>query len=202
MAHRFATPIVTYALLIACALTFLLQLQLGDDVAVTGALWPLGPQFHLWQLVSYAFLHGDIMHLAFNAFGLYLFGRDVERMIGARRFIALYTTSVLAAAAAQLAVGVVTGSPWPTVGASGGLFGVMLVFALLFPRATIVLLFRPIPMPAWLFVTLYAIAELWMGVTGTMQGVAHFAHLGGLVGGAWMWAHWRMQRQRMRGPLD
>jgi membrane associated rhomboid family serine protease len=85
------------------------------------------------------------------------------------------------------------GSMVPTIGASGGLFGLLMGFALIFPHRTIVLLIPPIPLPAWLFVTLYGLIELTMGVTATASGIAHFAHLGGLVGGWLVIRYWRGQ---------
>ncbi len=193
---RTHTPIFSRSIIGLCVLVFLAQMQLSEALLVRGALWPIGPDFAPWQLVSYAFLHGGSTHLLFNMLGLHMFGADVERIIGPRRFALLYVASVICAALAQLAVNAVTASPWPTVGASGGLFGVMLVFALLFPKAKIVPLIPPIPMPAWLFVSLYAGLELWLGVTGTQQGVAHFAHLGGLVGGVLVWLYWRAEFAR------
>ncbi|MBK7042541.1 MAG: rhomboid family intramembrane serine protease [Rhodanobacteraceae bacterium] len=193
---RLHTPVVGRSLIGVCVLVFLLQAQTSGTVLANAALWPLGPDFAPWQVLSYAFLHGRFTHLLFNMLGLYMFGGDVERIIGPSRFALLFFSSVVCAALAQLAVNHITASPWPTVGASGGLFGVMLVFALLFPKAKVVPLIPPIPMPAWLFVTLYAAVELWMGVTGTQQGVAHFAHLGGLVGGALVWLYWRAEFHR------
>jgi membrane associated rhomboid family serine protease len=87
--------------------------------------------------------------------------------------------------------------PYPTVGASGGVFGLLLAFGLYFPRRMVMLIFPPIPMPAWLFVTLYGALELFLGVTGTAQGVAHFAHLGGMAGGFVAIRYWR-SRSRLR----
>ena len=196
--YRFHAPVVSRSIIVACVLVFIAQGQLPEALTIKGALWPLKPDFAFWQIVSYGFLHGGLTHLLFNMLGLHMFGADVERIIGPRRFAFLYIASVIFAALAQLAVNAITASPWPTVGASGGLFGVMLVFALLFPKAKIVPLIPPIPMPAWLFVTLYAGVELWMGVTGTQQGVAHFAHLGGLLGGALVWLYWRAEFARQR----
>jgi membrane associated rhomboid family serine protease len=190
------SPLVSRGIIGLCALVYFAQGQMPETLMIEGALWPLGPDFAAWQIVSYGFLHGGLTHLLFNMLGLHMFGGDVERIIGPRRFAFLYFASVICAALAQLAVNAATASPWPTVGASGGLFGVMLVFALLFPKAKIVPLIPPIPMPAWLFVSLYAGLELWMGVTGTMQGVAHFAHLGGLVGGVLVWVYWRAEFAR------
>jgi membrane associated rhomboid family serine protease len=146
------------------------------------ALWPLGPQFHPWQMVTYAFIHGGLAHIAFNMLGLAVFGTDLERVWGSLRLINCYLLSVLAAAATQLLFSAATGSTGPTIGASGGVFGLLLAFAMLFPQRQIVLLFPPIPMPAWVFALGYAVLELALGVTGTEAGVAHFAHLGGMLG--------------------
>ena len=144
-------------------------------------------------MITYAFLHGGIGHLFFNMLGLWMFGSELERAWGAKRFIQFYTASVLAAAAAQLLVTAVLGSVFPTVGASGGLFGLLLAFGMMFPNRTIVPLFPPIPMKAKVFVALYGGLELLLGVTGTASGVAHFAHLGGMLGGFLMLRYWRGQ---------
>jgi membrane associated rhomboid family serine protease len=148
--------------------------------------------FQPWQVVSYAFLHENVTHLLFNMLALFMFGRDLERLWGGKRFLNLYLASVISAALAQLAFAAAAGAePYPTIGASGGVFGVLLGFAMFFPRRTILLLFPPIPMPAWLFVTLYGLLELGLGVSGTQQGVAHFAHLGGMLGAWLLIQYWR-----------
>ena len=114
-------------------------------------------------------------------------------MWGAPRFIRFYTASVLSAAATQLIVTWLLGSFYPTVGASGGIFGLLLAFGMMFPNRTIVLLITPIPMKAKTFVAVYGALELFLGVTGTQEGVAHFAHLGGMLGGYLMIRYWRGQ---------
>lgn len=157
---------------------------IGGEALLTGlALWPFGAGFMPWQLLTYALLHANLMHLAFNMYGLWMFGRDLERLLGRGGFLALYSASVLSAAAAQMIVTTLTGSVYPTIGASGGVFGVLLAFAVCFPERIVVLIFPPVALPARLFVALYAIMELTLGVTATQAGVAHFAHLGGMVGG-------------------
>jgi membrane associated rhomboid family serine protease len=197
-------PPVTRALIVANVAVFALQILLGERFVVALALWPLGsasvlgPEsgagFNLWQLVTYAFLHGNTLHLFFNLFALYMFGGDVERVFGPRRYLQYYFVAVIVAAVTQLVVsGVASGTPYPTVGASGGVFGLLLAFGMLYPRRMIMLIFPPVPMPAWLFVTLYGALELYLGVTGTSQGVAHFAHLGGMLGGYLMLRRWRGQ---------
>lgn len=168
------------------------------------ALWPWHtsglrgvPPFEIWQLVSYGFLHGGLTHLLFNMFALFMFGSEIERVLGMQRYLIYYFVAVIGAAVAQLVVMAVTGSPpVPTVGASGAVFGILLAFGMAFPHRRIMLLIPPIPMPAWLFVTLYGLIELAMGVFGTQKGVAHFAHLGGMAAGFILLRYWRWSRQR------
>jgi membrane associated rhomboid family serine protease len=183
----FSMPPMTQALIIANALAFLLQNGVGDDLIAPLALWPIGSAFMPWQIVTYAFLHGSITHVLFNMFGVYMFGSDLERVWGSRRFLVYYTICVISAAVAQLIVAAVTGAVYPTIGASGGVFGILLAFAMVFPRRMIMPLIPPIPMRAPIFVAIYGALELFLGVTGTQAGVAHFAHLGGMAGGyLWM----------------
>ena len=157
------------------------------------ALWPVGSGFAPWQLASYALLHGGVLHLAFNMYGLWMFGAELERLWGPRRLLQYYVVSVLVAGAVQLLVASDAPVPYPTVGASGGLFGLLLGYAMMFPQRTLMLLFPPIPMPAWLFAVVFGLLELTLGVTGEPSGVAHFAHLGGMVGGWLMLRYWRGQ---------
>ena len=178
----------------------------GGLYAGAFALWPFATAdqyqnvaFAPWQLLSYAFLHGSLTHLAFNMFALYMFGGAIERVFGARRYLAYYLVCVLSAALAQLAVAAMSGAIYPTVGASGGVFGLLLAYGLYFPNNRVMLLFPPIPMPARVFVFLYAAIELFLGVTGTQEGVAHFAHLGGMVGGYLMLRYWRGRQTAWRG---
>jgi membrane associated rhomboid family serine protease len=183
-------PPVTQALLLINVAAFCIDLFLGPWFTRLFALWPLGHGFLPWQVGTYAFLHGGIGHLFFNMLGLWMFGAELERVWGQKRFMQFYAASVLAAAAMQLLVCAVLGSVFPTVGASGGLFGLLLAFGMLFPNRTIVPLFPPIPMKAKYFVALYGGLELFLGVTGTASGVAHFAHLGGMLGGFLMLRYW------------
>jgi membrane associated rhomboid family serine protease len=185
---------VVQPLIIATVIGFLAQLAIGEyATTVLFGLWPLGVNFMPWQLVTYAFLHGSLMHLAFNMFGLWMFGRELEYLLGRRSFLQLYFASVLSAALMQLLVSSLTGSVYPTIGASGGVFGLLLAYGMFFPNRTVMLLFPPIPMPARVFVVVYAGLELFLGVTGTQEGVAHFAHLGGMVG-AYLVLRYRRRR--------
>jgi membrane associated rhomboid family serine protease len=186
-------PPVTQALLFANIAVFVLQmsgaLPLGEL-----ALWPPGgleSQFEVWQIVTYAFLHANLAHIFFNMLGLYMFGAEVERLFGSRFYAAYYFGCVVSAALCHLAVTAWMGvAPYPTVGASGGVYGLLLAFGVYFPHRRVLLLFPPIPLPARVFVIAFAALELAFGVTGTAAGVAHFAHLGGMLGG-WLMIQYR-----------
>jgi rhomboid family protein len=190
----FSLPPVTQALIVINALVFLAESVLGDSVTSLLALWPLGPQFMPWQVVTYAFVHAGLPHLLFNMFGVYMFGSDLERVWGRRRYLWYYLTCALSAAVAQIGVASLTGAYYPAVGASGAVFGLLLAYAMTFPNRTIMPLFPPIPMRAPMFVTVYGVLELVLGVTGTQSGVAHFAHLGGLAGGFLFMRFWKAWR--------
>ena len=127
-----------------------------------------------------------------------MFGGAIERVFGGRRYLVYYFMSVIAAAVTQLLVAALTGGVYPTVGASGGVFGLLLAYGIYFPTSRAMLLFPPIPMPARLFVVIYAVIELYLGVTGTQEGVAHFAHLGGMLGGYLTLRYWRGSTRRLR----
>jgi membrane associated rhomboid family serine protease len=184
-------PPATRALILVNVGVFLLQIVAGDPMLGLFALWPLHSDlFRPWQLITYGFLHGSPLHVFVNMLALFMFGGALERYWGGRRLVIFFLVCVLSAALTQLAVEPPAAQE-PTIGASGGIFGVLLAFAWYFPRQRVMLLFPPIPMPAWLFVTLYALLELFFGVTGRQPGVAHFAHLGGLLGGALCILYWR-----------
>jgi membrane associated rhomboid family serine protease len=190
------------ALIAANVAVFVLQKQSTETMEVLFALWPLqaidGPSnFHVWQIVTYSFLHSteNLSHLLFNMFGVWMFGTWIERSEGPWRFLACYFASVVTAALTQLFVPMVFGAaPEPTIGASGGVFGLILACAVMFPTSKVAVYFL-IPMPTWLFALLYAAIELFQGVTGAQSGVAHFAHLGGMVGSALVVTLWRARPQ-------
>jgi membrane associated rhomboid family serine protease len=191
-------PPVTRALLLANVAVFLLQQVTGNLLVIHFALWPLGPSpyddfagFQFWQVVTYGFLHGGVTHILFNMLALWMFGGTIEQLFGPRPFALYYFVCVIGAALTQLAVMhfFPTGY-FPTLGASGGIFGLLLAFGMLFPHERILLYFA-IPIPAWLFVTGYGATELFLGVTGHQEGVAHFAHLGGLAFGFVLIQYWR-----------
>ncbi len=145
-----------------------------------GALWPLGSGlFQPWQVVSYMFLHGGLSHIFFNLFALWMFGQSIENYWGTRRFTWYYFLTGIGAAICQLLVS----SGAPTVGASGAVYGILLAFGMMFPNRPIMLLFFPFPIKAKYFVAGFGAIELISGITRTDSGVAHFAHLGGMVVG-------------------
>ena len=203
----FHLPRVTKALLIANIVGFVLQWLLGDGRLLAFMLWPLGgdvydpagmaPSFMPWQLLSYAFLHGGFAHIAFNMLALVMFGAPLEYTWGERRYLTYYLVCVVGAGLCQLGVGswaVASGTdPYPTIGASGGVFGLLLAYGMLFPNQRVMLLFPPIPMKARTFVILFGVAELVLGFTGWQPGVAHFAHLGGMLFGWLVIRYWRGQ---------
>lgn len=202
-------PPATKALLLACGLIFLLQSQLGEVAFLNFMLWPAGEYalgmyegrmitagFLPWQLLSYGFLHGSVAHLAFNALALFMFGSAVEQVWGARRYAYYVLFCIVGAGLIQLAVAtwsVSSGSqPYPTVGISGGVFGVLLAYGMMFPERRVMLLFPPIPMKARTFVIVFGTLELLLGLNDPGRGgVAHFAHLGGMAGGYLMIRYWR-----------
>jgi membrane associated rhomboid family serine protease len=187
----FSLPRVTQGLILANVLVFVLDSALGGGLSGWLALWPLGDGFMPWQMLTYAFVHASVQHIFFNMFGLYMFGADVERVWGERRFLAYYLACALAAALTQLVIASFGVAAGPTVGASGAIFGVLLAYARLFPHRMIMPLIPPIPMRAPVFVALYGVLELVLGVSGAQGGVAHFAHLGGLLGGFLLLRFWR-----------
>ncbi len=211
-------PPVVKNLLILNGLAFLAQMifqarspEPFDVIERLFALWPIGgPEairfsdgvvafgsFGPWQLVTSAFLHGGFGHILFNMFGLWMFGASIERVMGSKRFLGFYLACVLGASLLQLGVtswpflmGDAGGIPVPTLGASGGVLGVLAAFGLLYPESPIYLLFLPVPIPAKWFVLGYAAFSLFAGFTSVQAGVAHFAHLGGMVTGAVMVLYW------------
>jgi membrane associated rhomboid family serine protease len=189
-----AMPPVTRALLLTNVALYLLELVAAPFMLLHFALWPLASEaFRPWQLLTYGFLHdpNSLWHIFFNMFALYMFGRALESYWGSRRFLVYFLVCVLAAGLTQIIVTRYTPDAGFTVGASGGVFGVLLAFAWFFPRQKLIVLPIPIPLPAWLVVAAYAVLELFFGVTARQQSVAHFAHLGGMLGGILCILYWR-----------
>lgn len=211
-------PPVTQALIIANVAMFLLQQFLPEATISPLALWPLGSngldlfaatdEFKPWQLLTYGFMHGGFTHLAFNMLALYMFGAPLELTWGNRRYLTYFLVCIAGAGLLQLVVAWWTMSqgaaPYPTVGASGGVFGLLLAYGMLFPNQRVMLLIPPIPMKARTLVIVYGAVELLLGFTGWQPGVAHFAHLGGMLFGWLLIRYWRGQppfnRRKPPGP--
>jgi membrane associated rhomboid family serine protease len=186
-------PPVTQALMLLCTAVYFIDQLTGSMLSRWFALWPVGYGFLPFQVVTYAFLHGNLGHLFFNLIGLWTFGSELERLWGPKRFLQFLGASILTAAAAQLLVTWLLHSFYPTVGISGGLFGLLLAFGMMFPHRTVMLIIPPVPLKAKTLVIGYGALELFLGVTGSQEGVAHFAHLGGMLGGFLMIRYWRGQ---------
>lgn len=203
---------VVTALLIANGIMFLLKLSYGRELVNLFALWPLSasdvtqfdqavPHFQIWQLLTYSFLHGGLLHLALNMYALWLFGSRMEYTWGPKVFALYYFACVLGAGLVQLFVSTHSASisgAYPTLGASGGVFGLLLAFGMTYPNERLMLIFPPVILRAKWFVLIYGGIELWAGVTGTMEGVAHFAHLGGMLFGYLLLRYWRHNPPRYR----
>lgn len=173
--------------------------------------YPTSPFFHWWQPVTHMFMHGGFWHLLFNMYTLYLFGSVLERVWGTKKFLVFYFVTGIGAAAIHTGVEWLQMQSWlgqaaqgsiaaqtaihalkitPTVGASGAIYGVLMGYAMLYPDSLLTLFIPPVTLKAKWFVLIFAAIELLTGVTGTGGGIAHFAHLGGLVFGfllIWYW---------------
>lgn len=192
-----AIPTVIFWLLIANGLLFAFQQFMPVVMEVYFSLSPLAsPTFAPWQLLTYGFLHGGTAHIFFNMFALWMFGRDLERIMGPKRFLTYYLTCVVGAGIVQLVVAALTGDMYRTMGASGGVFGILLAYGMAFPNNTVMLLFPPIPMKAKYFVIVFGLIELSLGLTGATPGIANFAHLGGMLFGFLLISYWRRPRSR------
>jgi membrane associated rhomboid family serine protease len=201
-------PPITQALMWSNVLVFGANLLTGGGLFLSFMLWPWGEYpvgqvngawlnvgFLPWQLLSYGFLHANFAHLFFNMFALLMFGSAIEQVWGPRRYALYYFVCLVGAGLIQLVVATLAADagqgPYPTVGASGAVFGLLLAFGMMFPNRQVLLLIPPIPMKARTLVIAYGALELFLGVTNTQSGVAHFAHLGGMAFGFALIQYWR-----------
>jgi membrane associated rhomboid family serine protease len=212
-------PKVTRNLLWIIALVYLAQQFLGDGL-MSFMLWPLqavfistgsdglpvSMGFQSWQLLTYGFMHdpSGFGHLFFNGIALYQFGGRLEEVWGGRRYLTFFLVCIIGAGICQLAfMAWMPETAGPTIGASGGVYGLLMAYAMLFPRERVMLLVPPIPMSARTLVIVFGALSLLMGVTGTAGGIAHFAHLGGMLFGWLLIRYWRGQppfTQKRQGP--
>lgn len=177
--------------------------------------YPTSQFFHWWQPVTHMFMHGGFWHLFFNMYTLYIFGSILERVWGTKKFLIFYFVTGLGAALIHTGVEWLQVQHWmgqaaegnmaattaihslkmtPTVGASGAIYGVLMGYAMLYPDSIMTLIFPPISLKAKWFVLIFAAIELLTGVTGTGGGIAHFAHLGGLIFGFLLIMYWKKRR--------
>jgi membrane associated rhomboid family serine protease len=189
-------PVVTIGLVAACFAVFLLQIIFPDLTSLISLTPSDAFRGAYWQFFTYMFAHGSITHIAFNMLGLFIFGGVTERVLGQRKYIALYVLCGLGSAAMHIAL---TGISYvPLLGASGSIFGVMTAYAFMFPK-NIIIVFPGIPVPAALMVAFFAVFELFSGFFGLEPGIANFGHLGGIVAGLAIMSYWKWAR-RKRGP--
>lgn len=206
-------PNVTKNLLIINLLVFAATYINKDFMYSTFALfYPASQYFRWWQVVTHMFMHGGIWHIFFNMYALVMFGSIIERIIGEKKFLILYFICGLGAVALHIGVQAIQSSIYmsqiadgsqkamaayqalkmtPTVGASGAIYGLLIGYAMLFPDARLTLIFPPVTMSAKVWVIVFAVIELFTGVTGFATGIAHFAHLGGMLFGWMLIKYWR-----------
>lgn len=190
---RFFPPVIKGLLISNTAIYLLISFfemfrygdfQLLNAITSLFALYPLHtdypgmPTFEIWQLFTYMFMHAGFMHLLFNMFALWMFGMELENTWGSKKFFLYYLFCGLGAGLSNLIIGPLFNQGGPTVGASGAVYGILLAFGMLFPNRPIFLYFF-IPIRAKYFVMIFMAIELYAGITGTRDGIAHFAHLGG-----------------------
>ena len=212
----YSTPPVVKNLIILNALFFLAEMVLpagaGDWMIRHLGLFYWGSgNFQPLQLVTHMFMHASLTHLFFNMFALWMFGRTLEYELGSKRFLLYYMVTGVGAGLLQLGVTWIevrsiaervafgTVSPYVlqsrihavTIGASGAVFGVLLAFGMMHPNSMIMLLIPPIPIKAKYFVIGYGLLELYLGMSGSQSGVAHFAHVGGMLWGWLLLRYWK-----------
>jgi membrane associated rhomboid family serine protease len=210
-----SVPPVTANLLLVNIIMFIATVINQDFMIRTFALfYPASPYFHWWQIITHMFMHGGFWHIFFNMYTLFIFGIVLERMIGSKKFLTFYFIAGLGAVLIHLGsqfvianVAIQSGDAntyyrllaTPTLGASGAIYGVLIGYAMLNPDATLVLLFPPIPLKAKWWVAIFAVIELATGIFGSNEGVAHFAHLGGMLFG-WLLMLWWKKSGRLYRP--
>lgn len=202
-------PEVTRNLFIVNALMFIATLINQNFMVGTFAVfYPRSPFFRWWQPVTYMFMHGNFWHIFVNMWGLLMFGSALERAIGSKKYLLFFFVTGLGAllihfgvqylqVQSLMAAGASSQQAYydilrtPTLGASGALYGIQIGYAMLYPNDKWTLLFPPVTLKAKWFVLIFIGIELFTGVTGTLDGIAHFAHLGGALFGFLMILYWK-----------
>ena len=209
-------PTATKNIIIINVLVMIMtSLNQGFMYETFALFYPTSPFFHWWQPVTHMFMHGGFFHLFFNMYTHYFFGRILEERWGAKTFLIFYFVTGLGAALIHTGVEWIQMNHWmsqvaegsmaaqakihalkmtPTVGASGAIYGVLMGFAMLYPDAILSLVFPPVSMKAKWFVLIFGGIELLTGITGVGGGIAHFAHLGGLIFGYLLIMYWKKKR--------
>ena len=194
--NYFQTPPVVLNLIIINVLIFMATALLpkaGNAIMEYCALSLGTPFFHVYQFITYMFLHANFEHIFFNMFALWMFGRTLEYELGQKRFLTYYMVCGIGAALIQYLTALPFGEfPLVLVGASGAVMGLLLAFGGLHPNAVIMLLIPPIPMKAKWFVVIYGVIELFLGWRG-VGNVAHFAHVGGMLWGFLLLQWWKQR---------
>jgi membrane associated rhomboid family serine protease len=167
------------------------------------AYFPLAPEFKSWQIVTHMFMHGGIMHIAFNMLTLASFGPLLERFLGEKKYILLYFLSGLGAYALNSLwiyyEMVNNGNEFMNVamlGASGAIFGVVAAFTALYPNAEMMIMFIPFPIKAKILLPIVIVGSIYLGINN-VGGVAHFAHIGGALVGYILIKIWGRNRYRI-----
>ena len=194
--NYFQTPPVVLNLIIINVLIFMATALLpkaGNAIMEYCALSLGTPFFHVYQFITYMFLHANFEHIFFNMFALWMFGRTLEYELGQKPFLTYYMVRGTGAALIQYLTALAFGEfPLVLVGASGAVMGLLLAFGVLHPNAVIMLLIPPIPMKAKWFVVIYGVIELFLGWRG-VGNVAHFAHVGGMLWGFLLLQWWKQR---------
>ena len=166
------------------------------------------PFFKPFQLITYMFMHGGFWHIFFNMFSLYMFGSVLENYWGGKKFFLFYMVCGIGAGLInelvmylQIAFAEMPGlveatvNRVPTVGASGAIYGLLLAYGMMFPNNVLQFIFPPIALKAKWMVIIFGAIELLSGLSGTNSGVAHFAHLGGMIFGLIMILYWKKKNR-------
>lgn len=206
------TETVKHLIIINALMYFVTNMLMGEGIARPESFWEMGRYglalffptsdfFYPIQVVSHMFMHGDLFHLFFNMFAVYMFGSAMESLWGAKKFLIYYLFTGFGAMLLYLLVQylgvVISGADismienTPMLGASGAVFGLLAAYGMKFPNNVIQLIFPPIPLKAKYFVLIYGALELFLGISGANTGIAHFAHLGGALFGVLLILYWR-----------